>query len=239
MASSKYLTYYSACDFIQTESIGSRKQYIEWHKANKPKALPRYPNRVYNEEWIGWNEFLGTDNKFDNTKKTWRPFAEAIAYVHKLGLAGEKEWLEYIRENRDSVPEDIPNRPDIVYDDWRSWMHWLGNRPQEKVEAQQQVQQSSTVFYVIQEQEYAHRNNVFSFGIDKGGVSGMRDNWEMSKNFRVIKMFEYDDAKMADVQKIINHMTTGYYGADTIRICPNINELVWEISSYLNVAQIR
>lgn len=239
MAKKQSLPFEEVRDFIRTECIGSRAQYIEWHKANKPKQIPRYPNRAYEDEWTDWNDFLGTNNKFDNTKKNWRPLAEAIAYVHTLNLAGEKEWLAYIRENRDDVPKDIPNRPDIVYKDWRSWMHWLGNRVQEKVEAQQQVLKSSTIFYVIQEKEYAHRNNVFSFGIEKGGISGMRDNWEMSKNFRIIQMFEYDDKEMATVQKVINNMTTGYWGADTIRICPNINELIWEISNYLEIAQIR
>jgi len=239
MATKRSIPFDEAREFIRTQCIGSRKQYTDWHKMNKPKKIPRYPNRAYGEEWKGWNDFLGTDNKFDNTKKKWRPISEAIAWTHQLQLGGEKEWLAYCKENRETMPQDIPTRPDIVYDDWRSWMHWLGNRPQEKVEAQQQVVQHSTVFYCIQEREYAHRNNVFSFGIDKGGVSGMRDNWEMSKNFRVIKMFEYDDSKMADVQKVINHMTTGYYGADTIRVCPNINELVWEISNYLTIAQIR
>lgn len=226
-------------EFIQTECIGSRAQYVEWHKANKPKQIPRYPNRAYGDEWTDWNDFLGNDNEFDNTKKKWRPLSEATAWVHKLELGGEKEWLKYVRANRSSIPEDIPNRPDIVYDDWRSWMHWLGNRTPQKVEAQQEVIRSSTIFYIIQEREYADRNNVFTFGVDRGGVSGLRDQWEMSKNFRVIRMFEFDDKKMETVQKIIHDNTTGYYGADTVRIVPNINEIIWEISNHLEFAQIR
>jgi len=239
MAKKQSLPFEEVREFIREECIGSRAQYIEWHKANKPKQIPRYPNRAYEDEWTDWNDFLGNNNEFDNTKKTWRPLAEAIAYVHTLNLAGEKEWLKYVRENREDIPEDIPNRPDIVYDDWRSWMHWLGNRVQEKVEAQQQVQKSSTIFYIIQEREYAHRTNVFSFGIEKGGVSGMRDDWEMSKNFTIVRMFEYNESEMENVQKLIDRMTTGYYGANTIRICPNIHDLIWEISNHLEFAQIR
>jgi len=239
MAKKRSIPFDEAREFIRTQCIGSRKQYTEWHKANKPKQIPRYPNRAYGEEWDGWNDFLGTDNKFDNTKKKWRPISEAIAWVHQLQLDGEKEWLAYCKENRETMPQDIPTRPDIVYNDWRSWMHWLGNRIPEKIEAQQEISQSSTIFYVMQEKEFANHSTIFTFGIERGGVSGLKDQWQMTKDFYVIKMFEYDGNKMEDVQKVIDTMSTGYYGSNKIRICPNINELVWEIANYLEIAQIR
>jgi len=239
MAKKRSIPFDEARTLIRSQCIGSRKQYQEWHKANKPKQIPRYPNRAYADEWKGWNDFLGTDNSFDNKKRPYRPLAEAIAWVHTLNLGGQQEWLDYCTNNRDVMPQDIPTRPDIVYDDWLSWMHFLGNKPRQKVEAQQKVVRQSTIFYVIQEKEYADHSTIFTFGLEKGGVSGLKDRWEMTKNFNLIKMFVYEEDQMANVQKAIERLSTAYYGATKTRIVPNINELVWEISNYLMFAKIR
>lgn len=240
MSKKRSIPFEEAREFIQSQCIGSRKQYTDWHKANKPKKIPRYPNRAYAEEWDGWNDFLGTDNKFDNTKKTYRPLAEAMNWVHKLGLKTEQEWLTYVRSDENTIPENIPTRPDIVYSDWLSWMHWLGNKPREKVEAQQQVERDSSVFYCIQEKQYASESTVFTFGIERGGVSAMKENWELShKSFRVIRMFQYDANEIEAVQQIIERDSTGYYDSKKIRIVPHISQLLWNISNHMMIAQIR
>jgi len=237
MAEKRSLPFEEAREFVRKECIGSRKQYNEWHKANKPKKIPRFPNRAYADEWKGWNDFLGNDNSFDNKPKPYRPFVEAMAWAHKLGLKGQKEWLEYVNANRETFPEDIPTRPDVVYDDWLSWMHWLGNRPQEKVEAAQKVEKESAIFYCIQEKEYANQSTIFTFGIEKGGVSALKENWQMSKSFNVVRLFQHDPNVMDDVQRVINAHSTPYYGASKVRICPNINELLFEVSNYLMFAR--
>lgn len=241
MSKKRSIPFEQARDFIQSQCIGSRKQYTTWHKANKPKKIPRYPNRAYGEEWQGWNDFLGTNNKFDNTKRKYRPIAEAINWVHKLTLSTEQEWLAYVRDENNTIPEDIPTRPDVVYSDWLSWMHWLGNKPREKVEAQRQVEQQSAIFYCIQENEYkSEGSNIFTFGIERGGVSALKDNWELShKNFRVIRMFQYDATKIEAVQQVIEHQTTGYCGSTKIRITPNVSQVLWDISNHLMIVQIR
>lgn len=231
------LPFEDAREFIRTQCIGSRKQYQEWHLANQPKKIPRYPNRAYADEWKGWNNFLGTNNLFDNKKRSYRPLAEAIAWAHKLNLKTSEEWFKYYRANK--IPEDIPGRPDLVYEDWLSWMHFLGNRPRQKVEAQQEVLKSSTVFYIIQEKEFASQTTIFTFGIEKGGVSAMKEWWNMSKNFKIIKLFEYDDSQMENVQKVLSNLSTAYYGSEKIRIVPNINELIWQINNFLMFAQVR
>lgn len=240
MAEKRSLPFEEARELIRKECIGSRKQYTEWHKANRPKKIPRFPNRAYADQWEGWNDFLGNDNSFDNKPKSYRPFVEALVWAHKLNLKGQKEWLEYVNENRETFPKDIPTRPDVVYDDWLSWMHWLGNRPQEKVEAAQKIENEASIFYCIQEKQYADQNNIFTFGIEKGGVSALKENWELSnKSFRVVKMFQHDPNVMDNVQQVISTQSTPYYGAEKVRICPNINQLLFDVSNYLMFAQIR
>ena len=226
------LPFEEAREFIQTQCIGSRKQYTDWHTANKPKRIPKYPNRVYLKEWDGWNDWLGTDNKFDNKKRIWRPFGEAILWVHRQQIGSKDDWLTFCKYN--DLPNDIPTRPDLVYDNWRSWMHWLGNKPREKVEAQQEAIEESALFYIIQEREYVEKRTVFTFGVEKGGRSALKHRWELAK-FGLVKMFKYDPDRIKDVRWLINAKTTGYYGAEDVRIVPNINQLVWDISELLDI----
>jgi hypothetical protein len=213
MATKRSIPFEEAREIIRAECIGSRKQYTEWHKANKPKKIPRYPNRAYADDWKGWNDFLGNNNSFDDKPKQYRPFAEALAWAHTLNVKTQQGWLEYVRENRETMPDDIPSRPEVVYDDWISWMHWLGNKPREKVEAQRKVERESAIFYCIQEKEYADQGTIFTFGIKRGGVSALKESWE--------------------------RQSTGYYGSAKIRIVPHINQLLWDISNHLMVAQVR
>jgi hypothetical protein len=56
----------------------------------------------------------------------WRPYEEARAYVHRLGLESANAWRAYSRSNK--KPDDIPVAVNIVYADvgWTSWADWLG-----------------------------------------------------------------------------------------------------------------
>lgn len=229
---SKNLPYDEARDFIQTQCIGSRQQYLDWHDANKPKKLPKYPNRVY-KDWSSWNDWLGTDNTFDNKRRFYRPLAEAIVWAHKLGLKTQDEWFEYAK-GRENIPDDIPTRPDLVYDDWLSWRHFLGSQPQEKVEAQRKAIEEAVIFYVIQEQEYMDRGSVFTFGIEKGGRSGLKSRWEMVK-FRVMRMFKYEEHLMEQVWQVVQHHSTPFFGAEDVRIVRNINQCMWDLESLLEI----
>ncbi len=213
--------------------IPSRGKYIEWWDRNKPKALPRFPYRVY-KEWTTWNDFLGTNNKFQETGKKWRPLDEAIVWAHKKKFATSKQWMDWCRDNKEDLPKDIPARPDLVYDRWRSWNHWLGNKPVEKVEAQQEAVKRK-VFYVIREAD-APAGNVFTFGTEDGGVSALKDRWEREK-FTVMKLFWFDPMQSGKIKEIIDALSTPYYGEERKRIVSNIHEVLWYLEMNLEVVR--
>ena len=54
-----------------------------------------------------------------------RPFTEARAFVHSLGLKNENEWREYRKSS--AKPRDIPSHPDTAYKvQWKGMGDWLG-----------------------------------------------------------------------------------------------------------------
>ena len=69
---------------------------------------------------------MGTERRRGN----WRPFKEARAFVHELGLAGQSEWFRYAKgkvRSKGIKPDDIPAAPHLVYSsEWKSWGDWLG-----------------------------------------------------------------------------------------------------------------
>lgn len=228
-----YLPWEEAREFIRGELIPSRGKFFEWWERNKPKAIPRFPYRVYHE-WTSWNDFLGTNNKFNEKIGTkWRPLLEASTWAHSLKLKSQPDWLEWCKEEG-NLPADIPARPDLVYDDWRSWNHWLGNRPVEALEVKKEVQRTR-IYYIIHEQH--HPTNVLTFGIEPNGITALKARWEQSK-FDVIKMYWYEQEKGELINKIITSLSTPFGETERDRIVPNVWELLWHLSMQMDTVKI-
>ena len=54
----------------------------------------------------------------------WRPFEQAKAFVHSLGLKGQRYWYEWVKAG--NCPSDIPHHPHTKYSEWAGWADWLG-----------------------------------------------------------------------------------------------------------------
>lgn len=230
-----YLPWAEAREFVRGEMLPSRGKFFEWWDRNKPKTIPRFPYRVYTAEgeFTSWNDFLGTNNKFnDKIGIKWRPFLEATAWAIKLGLKSQDEWMEYCRQEESGVPKDIPARPDLVYDEWRSWSHWLGSRPAQKIEAQQEIAKKIQVFYIIHEAEQTAQN-VLKFGVEPAGLTSMKARWE-DQQFTIVKMFWYDPTKSAVINQIIEAFSRPYQGNNSERIVPNVWEIVYHLQMHLD-----
>jgi hypothetical protein len=223
-----YLGWEEARAFMRGEMIPSRGKFFEWWDRNKPKAIPRFPYRVYQEEWTSWNDFLGTNNKFNEKIGTkWRPFLEATSWAIKLGLKSQVEWMEYCKQEN-LLPADIPARPDLVYDDWRGWTHWLGNRPVEAIQARQEIAKKIQVYYIVQYPDVP--GNILTFGVDPAGLTSFKARWEHEK-FIIVRMFWYEPEKADKIRRIVEALSSPYLGDERQRLVPN----VWEIAYYLQM----
>jgi len=226
-----FLSFEDAKEFIREELIPSRSKYDEWWDRNKPKALPRFPYRVYIKNWISWNDFLGTDNSFNSKKRIiYRSLDDAIRWVHTLNIRSYKEWMEYCKSPGNEKPEDIPSRPELVYDNWRSWGHWLGNKVQPALEAQLQAAQNSQVYFIIRTLDVPQ--NVITYGVDPNGVTSFKSRWERDK-FDIIAMFWNDPLRAPVLKQIVEAFSTPYLGQSSQRITPNVYEIVTRLQQQL------
>lgn len=227
-----WLPFDEAKRLVREEQIPSQNAYFKWWDREQPQQIPKRPNRVYREEWKGWNDFLGNNNEFKNpVKKKYRPLQEATTWVHSLGLQGQKEWFDYTKNH--SIPADIPHRPDLVYDDWVSWKHFLGYDPVERTKAEQESQYSG-VFYIIQEHE--NPGNVLTFGIERGGRSALKERWERSgRSFDVVRMYQFEPESVQMFEHAKKTYTSPYYENEKVRLAKN----VFEVTFVLDQALIR
>jgi len=116
----------------RNSSITSVAEY----KKNRPANLPSNPNETYKSEWMGWPDFLGTNDVHNKKflklaearalaaslrfKGLFPPFAEARILVRRLGLKSKRDY----RKNR---PENLPSTPSKTYKkDWAGWEDFLG-----------------------------------------------------------------------------------------------------------------
>jgi hypothetical protein len=113
-----------AREFARESGIRSRAGWEAFSKTpGFPEDLPTAPQQVYNSEWQGWPDFLGT--KPLSPKGGWRPFEEAREYIRALEIKNNLEWREWCVGG--SRPDDIPTAPEEIYaDQWEGWADWLG-----------------------------------------------------------------------------------------------------------------
>lgn len=225
-----FLPWIEAKEYIQSELLHSKGAFDQWFTREAPKSIPRFPYRVY-KEWISWNDFLGTHNVFNaRAAIKWRTLNDCIHLVHALKLKTQRDWLEYCKAHSETIPEDIPRRPDVVYDKWVSWNHWLGNKPVEAAQARVEMAKTA-VFYIIHEEGVPF--NVLTYGVEQRGIAALKDRFERSP-FEAIQLFWYEQDHGVTIKNIVDALSSPYMDDEKQRITSN----VWEIVEHLQMLML-
>lgn len=228
-----WIPFPDAREIIRKEQIHSQKAWARWWNLNQPPRIPKYPNRTY-KDFVSWNDWLGNNNTFNGNspQKRWRSYQEATVFARSIKVYSQQEWLQWIADNENSFPTDIPRRPETHYKDWISWFHFLGKHPSERLKDLQE-EQDPTIFYVYHED--ADAPNVFRVGIDPKGPGGILDKWKIEPTFRVIRMFRYHKRHGTDITETLKRYSTPQWGEENVRIVPNLPELLWALSSIMEI----
>ena len=97
--------------------IKDKNGYIEFRKRNKDILLPSNPIKIYESQWVNWDDFLGYSK--------YKSFVESKKFIKKLKI---NSWNEYRREwKKFGIKQKIPSKPYNVYkDEWNGWDDFLG-----------------------------------------------------------------------------------------------------------------
>lgn len=120
----QYRPFVEARAYVRTLKLKDVRDWKKYCKSGqKPPDIPAMPER-YGSEFKDYSDWLGT-RTVAFTKRTYRPFIEARAYVHGLRLRNYNDWLDYCRSGQ--KPLNIPSTPQTVYlTEFESYGDWLG-----------------------------------------------------------------------------------------------------------------
>lgn len=115
-----------AREWAHTQGLSGEHAWRKLRNANGlPSDIPSNPSIVYENDWMGWGDFLGTGNKYIPPGQ-WIPFEEARNWSRKSGIKQAREWKSWNMAGQ--LPEGIPGKPESVYSDkWVSWNDWLSS----------------------------------------------------------------------------------------------------------------
>lgn len=232
-----WLTYEESKEMIQRRDIRSREDFIRWHEENKIKWIPKYPHRVYRDEWVSWPDFLGTQNTFginnqggSNKPNNWRPYYQAIQYAHSLDLQSMAEWKQLARE--DKIPEDIPHCPENVYSEWQGYKQWLGLDKKSSVEVSKQLHKRQ--IWIIVRDPSEPLNVFWVKKIVKDEINKVYE-----KGWQVLQAFVYEsdlEEQMWDIVKQHSHQHDD--DKEDHRFSPNINQVIWQLTTILLIEKV-
>jgi hypothetical protein len=210
----------------------SRGQYHKWYDEERPKFLPKYPFRAYPDEWVSWNDWNGTTNSFGPIEGDYCTYWEAVRFVQPLGLQSAEEWKEYA--NSDKRPEDIPKYPEQYYEEWkgRGWDVFLGKSIHSKLTAAKNADPILALLH-----KAGDPPNVIMISVIKEGTKKLIELQD-KKHFTILKVFVYEEELMEQTNQIINATSSPFEGDEKIRLTPNVNEMMWQLSNLLLIKRI-
>ena len=105
-----FLPFEEARAFAQKLGLKGHKEWCAYSKSGeRPANIPTNPYSVYAEKgWTNWGDWLGTGNVPYGTVSL-RPFKEARAFAHKLGLKSQTEWRAHSKSGE--TTSQHPDKP--------------------------------------------------------------------------------------------------------------------------------
>lgn len=202
----KWLNIEEITPLLRARGINSVSQYHKWHRENDVHWCPRYPERVWREDFPSWREYLGVMNPSnfeDNRQKPgdfWS-YVEARRYLHRLQftkIADYKEWRDELEE-KGEWPTYLPRNPERSYtyrNEWISWRDYLGVDITRKINAVKEAADNK-VWVLLQ-----HPNEIENIFWWRTVSSQDLKNIE-SKGFIVKKQYVFEEELKDFVENIL------------------------------------
>lgn len=223
------MTYEQARLNVRAIGLGSREKFLKWHHKERPMWIPRYPERVYGDDWLGWNDFLGNNNVFapnnfnvrDGSK--FLPYWEAVRVVQKLAAEYElTSQLKYLRWHREKdgeldIIDRLPRTPQHFYqDDWQGWPVWLGKTIEGKLIAAKDAVEAIGLLCLVRDPSLPQ--NVATVVKCKDGKSELIDMLKANR-WQYVRVYKYSEEDEELFWQIINQFSRPFQGVDNERLC--------------------
>ncbi len=121
-----YLDFEKAREYVRSLKLKNQKEWQIYARTDeRPKNVPSSPEKVYNNQWKGYGDWLGTMS-ISNIKKEFLAFESAKKIIYKFHLSSAKEFRGLCKAKK--IDSNIPSSPERTYKDkgWINWADFLG-----------------------------------------------------------------------------------------------------------------
>jgi hypothetical protein len=223
----EWLTYEEMKTLAQARGLKSRQQFFDYYDTHKPLYFSRFPYNLYKEEWVSWADFLGTNNLFNSDAnkikaKSLKPYWEAVRQLQPLKLTSHKEYKRMVKSG------ELPGfslYPDNHYkEEWTSWPDYLSKNVAIKIE----MAQSSKPIWVVVHTSGDPENVVWFLKISS--IELLHE--QIKPGWKILAKYWYEENLHEIVWNIIERNSNSHFDKEQ-RLCNNVNQLLWELSSEL------
>ena len=104
----------------------SQTEFMEYECAGSYQ-LPKNVDELYQNEWKGWDDFLGVPLSYQEAKIVARQLGMLNKEDYLKLKGGKSKRCDDIDDDDDDLVLRLPYRPDLSYKkEWISWEDWLG-----------------------------------------------------------------------------------------------------------------
>ncbi len=223
------------CDYdyvsakAQQYGIKSQRQYRLFCKFYNPGGFPTAPDRAYANEWVDWNAFLRTDNRYYGNDTLFKiiPYWDAVNKIQPLKFTSEREYKEAF--DKDIIPKGIPKNPEKRYYNFiqnGGWRSYLGKSMIAKLNAQQQVQQACALAYTK-----GQSPNILSLLVASGGVTELKEKLDEAQHLQPVKIYNWYSENAMDILGLLDALGTKQ--SEFTWLFHNPNEVYYELQGIL------
>lgn len=118
--SKEFLPFAEARKIARSLNLSGRNSWQKFARSKeRPKNIPSNPSINYTEEWNGWGDWLGTDNKASHLIE-WMEFSDAKHFLANKGFKTTEDFRQYCTSG--DKPENLPSNLPMVYGDDPNWV---------------------------------------------------------------------------------------------------------------------
>jgi len=223
----KWMSYNAAVLTVRDYKIESRQQYWDWWDSEKPRALPKFPNRVY-EEWTNWADFLGCEKQTFHTytgvggkrreKIKVRPYYEALRWMHAQNFTSFEQYNQAYRDKK--LPPDFPIDPQKHYTEWVSWPHWFGKDIKAKIES---AKNNLSIMALCIPTDLP--GGFIRPVIVNDGWTALKERIVKERTLRVVKLYQWTPESVTKLEQILARF--GSKKENNYWLVANIHEVVY------------
>ena len=124
-----FLQFEEARSIVRKLNLNNLREWQEYAASpNRPENLPSHPDKTYEDEWQGYNNWLGVNNRSHQSRSAaFLPLKEAKELVNRLGISSQQEYRSVIKSNPE-LQGKLSLNPHRTYKNkgWKGFGDYLG-----------------------------------------------------------------------------------------------------------------